>query len=52
VNWIAKTDEEIIAATMAELERIFPTEVSALLFVAHFGNLEIFVGSIAQGGLL
>jgi hypothetical protein len=33
VNWIAKTDEEIIAATMAELERIFPTEVSCFNFM-------------------
>lgn len=29
VNWIAKSDEEIIAATMTELERLFPTEVAA-----------------------
>ena len=27
VNWIAKSDEEIIAATMIELARLFPTEV-------------------------
>ncbi|KAK3234229.1 hypothetical protein CYMTET_55509 [Cymbomonas tetramitiformis] len=29
VNWIAKPDEEIIAATMLELERLFPTEIAA-----------------------
>jgi 15-cis-phytoene desaturase len=28
-NWIAKSDEEIIAATMGELARLFPTEVAA-----------------------
>ena len=28
VNWISKSDEEIIAATMGELERLFPTEVA------------------------
>lgn len=28
VNWIAKSDEEIIDATMGELERLFPTEVA------------------------
>ena len=27
VNWISKSDEEIIDATMGELERLFPTEV-------------------------
>lgn len=27
VNWIAKSDEEIIAATMGELERLFPNEI-------------------------
>jgi len=27
-NWIAKSDEEIIAATMGELARLFPTEVA------------------------
>merc|ERR1719311_155891 len=27
VNWIAKSDEEIIAATMDELHRLFPLEV-------------------------
>eukprot|EP00571_Detonula_confervacea_P009597 CAMPEP_0172316566 /NCGR_PEP_ID=MMETSP1058-20130122/28686_1 /TAXON_ID=83371 /ORGANISM="Detonula confervacea, Strain CCMP 353" /LENGTH=599 /DNA_ID=CAMNT_0013030905 /DNA_START=65 /DNA_END=1864 /DNA_ORIENTATION=+ len=26
-NWIAKSDEEIIDATMGELERLFPTEI-------------------------
>ncbi|KAJ1432013.1 phytoene dehydrogenase [Ochromonadaceae sp. CCMP2298] len=29
VNWIAKSDDEIIAAVMGELERLFPTEVAA-----------------------
>jgi len=29
VNWIAKTDQEIIDATMAELARLFPTEIAA-----------------------
>lgn len=33
VNWIAKTDEEIIAATMLELQRIFPTEVCQNVFL-------------------
>ena len=28
VNWISKTDEEIIYATMGELSRLFPTEVA------------------------
>jgi len=28
VNWIAKTDEEIIDATMGELARLFPTEIA------------------------
>ena len=28
VNWIAKSDEEIIHATMGELARLFPTEVA------------------------
>ena len=28
VNWIAKSDEEIIDATMGELARLFPTEVA------------------------
>jgi 15-cis-phytoene desaturase len=27
VNWIAKKNEEIVAATMKELERLFPTEI-------------------------
>lgn len=27
VNWISKSDEEIISATMGELARLFPTEV-------------------------
>merc|ERR1711871_641046 len=29
VNWMSKTDEEIIAATMKDLERLFPTEIAA-----------------------
>lgn len=28
-NWISKSDEEIIAATMGELERLFPLEIAA-----------------------
>ena len=28
-NWISKSDDEIIAATMKELERLFPLEVAA-----------------------
>eukprot|EP00441_Pelagodinium_beii_P000936 CAMPEP_0197696750 /NCGR_PEP_ID=MMETSP1338-20131121/117069_1 /TAXON_ID=43686 ORGANISM="Pelagodinium beii, Strain RCC1491" /NCGR_SAMPLE_ID=MMETSP1338 /ASSEMBLY_ACC=CAM_ASM_000754 /LENGTH=144 /DNA_ID=CAMNT_0043279919 /DNA_START=30 /DNA_END=461 /DNA_ORIENTATION=+ len=27
VNWIAKTDDEIVEATMKELERLFPTDI-------------------------
>jgi len=29
VNWIAKPDAEIVAATLVELERLFPTEIAA-----------------------
>ncbi len=29
VNWIAKSEEDIVAATMEELERLFPTEIAA-----------------------
>merc|ERR1711871_1487678 len=29
VNWMSKTDQEIIDATMIELERLFPTEIAA-----------------------
>ena len=29
VNWIAKSDEDIIDATMGELARLFPTEIAA-----------------------
>lgn len=29
INWISKTDEEIIDATMGELARLFPTEIAA-----------------------
>merc|ERR1711966_462091 len=28
-NWMTKTDDEIIAATMTELERLFPLEIAA-----------------------
>jgi 15-cis-phytoene desaturase len=28
-DWIGRPDEEIIAATMKELERLFPTEIAA-----------------------
>jgi 15-cis-phytoene desaturase len=28
-NWMTKSDEEIIAATMTELERLFPLEIAA-----------------------
>ena len=28
VNWIAKSDEEIVDATMGELARLFPTEIA------------------------
>ena len=28
-NWMTKTDDEIIAATMKELERLFPLEIAA-----------------------
>jgi 15-cis-phytoene desaturase len=29
INWIAKSDDEIIAETMKELERLFPLEIAA-----------------------
>ena len=29
VRWIAKSDEEIVDATMRELERLFPDEIAA-----------------------
>ena len=29
VNWIGKSDEDIVNATMKELERLFPTEIAA-----------------------
>ena len=32
-NWISKSDVEIIDATMLELERLFPTEVSKILLL-------------------
>lgn len=36
INWIARTDEEIIAATLKELERLFPTEVGCtFVFVPY-----------------
>jgi uncharacterized protein with NAD-binding domain and iron-sulfur cluster len=28
-EWIGRSDEDIIAATMTELERLFPTEIKA-----------------------
>jgi len=28
INWISKTDEQIIDATMGELARLFPTEIA------------------------
>lgn len=28
-NWIAKSDKEVVTATMEELERLFPTEIAA-----------------------
>ena len=31
INWISKSDEEIIQATLLELERLFPTEVKEAL---------------------
>ncbi|OLP88761.1 15-cis-phytoene desaturase [Symbiodinium microadriaticum] len=31
INWIEKTDEEIVAATMKELERLFPDEIGVAL---------------------
>ena len=31
VNWMGKSDDEIIHATMLELERLFPTEVCVLV---------------------
>ncbi|CAK9087498.1 15-cis-phytoene desaturase [Durusdinium trenchii] len=31
VNWIAKSDDEIVEATMKELERLFPTEIGEKL---------------------
>ena len=29
VNWIAKSDQEIVDATLIELERLFPLEIKA-----------------------
>ena len=29
INWIGKSDEEIVQATLIELERLFPTEIAA-----------------------
>jgi len=31
VNWLARTDDEIVAETMKELERLFPTEIGPQL---------------------
>lgn len=41
VDWITKSDEEIIAATIGELSRLFPTEVRAsdLLRISYFSRL-------------
>ena len=33
VNWISKTDEEIVDATMGELARLFPTEVLLAVYI-------------------
>lgn len=55
VNWIGKADEEIIAATMGELERLFPTEVAAdgskarLLKYAVVKARGVRVGGVAGG---
>ena len=39
VNWIAKTNAEIIDATMKELERLFPAEVGPCVSVERRANL-------------
>ncbi len=38
INWIEKSNEEIIEATMKELERLFPSEVSFVLYIYIFCN--------------
>lgn len=44
-DWIGRTDEEIIEATMEELYRLFPNEVhDALIFLGHrrvVGNYDL-----------
>ena len=39
VNWIAKTNAEIVDATMKELERLFPAEVGPCVSVERRANL-------------
>jgi 15-cis-phytoene desaturase len=39
VNWIAKTDAEIVDATMKELERLFPAEVGPGVSAERRANL-------------
>jgi 15-cis-phytoene desaturase len=39
INWIAKTDSEIVDATMKELERLFPTEVGPTVSADRRANL-------------
>ena len=39
VNWIAKTDAEIVDATMTELERLFPAEVGPGVSAERRANL-------------
>lgn len=39
INWIAKTDSEIVDATMKELERLFPTEVGPTVSADTRANL-------------
>ena len=39
INWIAKTDSEIVDATMKELERLFPTEVGPTVSADKRANL-------------
>jgi len=39
INWIAKTDSEIVDATMKELERLFPTEVGPNASTERRANL-------------
>ena len=39
INWIAKTDSEIVDATMKELERLFPTEFGPTVSADKRANL-------------